>query len=96
MGLVGLVGVGVLVCWVWMFGCVRCAACSVLLVVACCSFAQVQTRICLNEQGPANARKIRPQVHTTVDGATDLSRHGKSSNTVIRSQNQNPWGAVDQ
>ena len=43
-------------------------SCS-LLVVACCSFSRVRTRIGLNEQGPADARKIRPQVHKTLDGA---------------------------
>ena len=64
----GLVGVGWCLCVggvgvdVWPWG--RCVACWVLLVVACCSFTQFQTRIGLNEQGPADARKIlapRPQ-----------------------------------
>ena len=31
-------------------------------------FTQVQTKIGLNEQGPADAKKIRPQAHRTLDG----------------------------
>ena len=53
-------GVGVCVVRVGLYVCGFCRLCS---------FTQVQTRIGLNEQGPANARKIRPQVHKTLDGA---------------------------